>query len=190
MKKVVIFGTGEFAQVACVYLTQDSPYEVVAFTADRERIAESTLMGGTVVPFEDLEATNPPESHALFVAIGFSKVNRARAEVYQRCKSRGYELISYVNSRAIHWGEWTLGDNCFIFENNVIQPFARIGSNVTIWSGSLIAHHAEIADHCFISLHAVVAGAPASASAASSGPTRRSATTSRLRRHASSEQAP
>ena len=40
----------------------------------------------------------------MFVAIGFSGVNRARREVYEQCKARGYELISYVNSKATYWG--------------------------------------------------------------------------------------
>jgi len=158
MKPVVIFGTGELAQLAHVYLAADSPHRVAAFTVDSKHLNTGTLRGLEVVPFEDLERTHPPDAYAMFVAVGYRQVNRARAEVYHRCKARGYELISYVSSRAVLWDEAAIGDNCFIFENNVIQPFARIGSNVTIWSGSLIAHHAEIADHCFISLHAVVAG--------------------------------
>jgi sugar O-acyltransferase (sialic acid O-acetyltransferase NeuD family) len=158
MKKVVIFGTGDFAQVACVYLAEDSPHEVAAFTVDRERITRSELMGRAVVPFETLEATHPPGAYAMFVAVGFRKVNRARAEVYHRCKAKGYELISYVNSKAVHWGEWSLGDNCFILENNVIQPFVTIGDDVVIWSGNHIGHHVEIGDHCFIASHAVLSG--------------------------------
>src|SRR5262245_13600986 len=31
-KRVVIFGVGDFAQVAAVYLAEDSPYDVAAFT--------------------------------------------------------------------------------------------------------------------------------------------------------------
>jgi hypothetical protein len=50
-------------------------------------------------PFETLEETNPPERFAMYVAIGFSQVNKARAEVYEQCKRRGYELISYEPRR-------------------------------------------------------------------------------------------
>jgi sugar O-acyltransferase (sialic acid O-acetyltransferase NeuD family) len=158
MKQVVLFGTGDFAQVACVYLTRDSAHEVVAFTADSDRIDRPELMGRPVVPFEAIEASHPPERFALFVAVGFRKVNRARAEAYARCKAKGYELVSYVNSKAMHWGEWTHGDNCFIFENNVIQPFVTIGDDVIVWSGNHIGHHSRIGDHCFISSHVVISG--------------------------------
>jgi sugar O-acyltransferase (sialic acid O-acetyltransferase NeuD family) len=158
MKNVVLFGTGDFAQVAYVYLSQDSEFKVVAFTAHQEFITEPSVLGLPVVPFEQLKALYPPETHAMFVAIGFKGVNRRRAEMYDLCKSEGYELISYVNSKAIHWGNIEMGDNCFIFEANVIQPFVKIGSNVIIWSGNHIGHHSIIGDNCFIASHAVISG--------------------------------
>jgi sugar O-acyltransferase (sialic acid O-acetyltransferase NeuD family) len=158
MNKVVIFGTGEFAQVACAYLQKDSPYQVAAFTVDQQFLREPELLGRDVVPFETLARTHPPTEYAMFVAMGFRQVNRARAEVYARCKARGYQLISYVNSRAVHWDDFPLGDNCFIFENNVIQPFVKIGNNVVLWSGNHIGHHVEIGDHCFITSHVVLSG--------------------------------
>ena len=102
--------------------------------------------------------THPPSDYSMFVAIGFSRVNQARAEMYHQCKEAGYDLVSYVNSRATQWGEFTIGDNTFIFEDNVIQPFVRIGSNVVLWSGNHIGHDAQIGDHVFIASHAVVSG--------------------------------
>ncbi len=158
MSNVVIFGTGDFAQVAFEYLRRDSPHDVVAFTAHERFIEGSKLLGLPVVPYESIEETHPPSSHAMFVAVGFSGVNRARRESYEDCRSRGYELISYVNSKAIYWGELEVGPNTFIFEANVIQPFVRIGSNVIVWSGNHIGHHATIHDHCFIASHAVISG--------------------------------
>jgi len=155
---VVLFGTGDFAQVALEYLRRDSPHDVVAFTVHERYIEAPELLGVPVVPFERLEETHPPSDYAMFVAIGFSRVNKARRELYEECKRRGYELISYVNSKAISWDELDLGDNCFVFEANVIQPFVRIGSNVIIWSGNHIGHHVRIGDHCFVASHAVVSG--------------------------------
>ncbi len=126
-KKVVLFGIGDFAQVADVYLTEDSPHDVVAFTVDREYMEDTELAGRPVVAFEDLEELYPPGDFAMLVAIGFSGVNRARAEVCRKCKEKGYELISYVCSRATTWSDLTVGENTFVFEDNVIQPFVKIG---------------------------------------------------------------
>jgi sugar O-acyltransferase (sialic acid O-acetyltransferase NeuD family) len=157
-KKVVLFGTGDCACVASVYLAKDSPFEVVAFTVHEAYRTMSELLGKPVVPFEQLTELYPPDQFAVFVAMGFSRLNKPRAEVYDACKSRGYELITYVNSRAAVWGEHEIGDNCFVFEQNVIQPFVRIGNNVILWSGNHIGHHAVIGDHCFIASHVVISG--------------------------------
>lgn len=159
MKQVVIFGGGDQARVAYVCLSKDSPYEVVAFTAHEAYIDKGELLGLDLVPFERIEEIYPPERFAMFVAIGFTRVNKARAEVYNDCKRRGYELVSYVSSKIIHWGEFEVGDNCFICEGCIIQPFTQIGNNVAIGPGSIISHDVSIGDHCFISPGVVISGA-------------------------------
>jgi sugar O-acyltransferase (sialic acid O-acetyltransferase NeuD family) len=154
----VIFGTGDFARIACRYFEADSEHEVVAFTVNERYLDETTLLGREVVPFERLSERYPPNAVAMFVAIGFSRLNEARAEMYQACKDRGYRLVSFVSSQASHLGELEIGDNVFVFENNVIQPFVRIGNNTVLWSGNHIGHDARIGSHVFIASHAVVSG--------------------------------
>jgi sugar O-acyltransferase (sialic acid O-acetyltransferase NeuD family) len=158
MSSVVLFGIGDFAQVAREYLRDDSAHDVVAFTVHERYIEEPELRGLPVVPFEGIEETHPPSAHAMFVAVGFSGVNRTRRELYEDCRRKGYELITYVSSEAMCAREVELGDNCFVFEANVLQPFVRVGSNVIVWSGNHIGHHASIGDHCFIASHAVISG--------------------------------
>jgi sugar O-acyltransferase (sialic acid O-acetyltransferase NeuD family) len=158
VKPVVLFGVGDFARVAHVYLTQDSPYEIAAFTVDEQYLDATDISGVPVVPFEELERTHPASDFAMFVAIGFSRVNKTRAELYHRCKSRGYELISYISSEAHLITDVPMGDNCFVFEANVLQPFVRLGSNVVLWSGNHIGHDSTIGDHVFIASHAVISG--------------------------------
>lgn len=157
MSNVVIFGTGSFAQVAHFLLTHDSDHEVVAFTVNESHLAEQELMGLPVVAFEEIERQFPPDAFTMLVAVGYKDVNKLRATFYAEAKSKGYELISYISSKCTFWGE-TVGDNCFIFEDNTIQPFVQIGNNVVMWSGNHIGHHAAIGDHCFVASHVVVSG--------------------------------
>lgn len=158
MSEVVLFGVGDFARIARVYLDEDSPHEVVAFTANERYVEDDELEGLPVVPFESLPETHPPSRFRMFVAIGFSGVNQARRGVYDHCRKLGYDLISYVNSKATYWGDLKLGANCFVFEENVIQPNVRIGNNVILWSGNHIGHDSTIEDHVFIASHAVISG--------------------------------
>lgn len=95
---------------------------------------------------------------SVFVAISSSHLNRDRTSVYKRIKDKGYEMASYVSSKSVIWKNVEIGDNCFVLENNTLQPFTKIGNNVTIWSGNLIAHSSMIEDNCFITSHIVVSG--------------------------------
>jgi sugar O-acyltransferase (sialic acid O-acetyltransferase NeuD family) len=157
-RPVVIFGAGSFAQVAAVYLERDSRRKVVAYTVDGAYIESTSFAGLPVVAFEDLLERHPPDSVEMLVATGFRGVNKLRREIYERCKQMGYEFVSYVSSHAMNMSDHEIGENTFIFEANVIQPFVEIGDNVVVWSGNHIGHHSRIASHCFIASHAVISG--------------------------------
>jgi len=90
--------------------------------------------------------------------MSYAKMNKLRAEKYYQAKQLGYELVSYVSSRCSFLTEYAVGENCAILEDNTIQPFVRIGNNVTLWSGNHIGHDAIIEDHCFLASHIVVSG--------------------------------
>ncbi|MEW6096963.1 MAG: acetyltransferase [bacterium] len=156
-KKVVILGTGSFAEVVHFYLTNDSDYEVVAFTATQDCIDRESLFDLPIVPFESIEKTYPPSECTMFIAIGYVNLNKTRAEFFRKAKEKGYKLLTYVSSKATCWSN-TIGENCFIFEDNTIQPFVKIGDNVIMWSGNHIGHHSIIENHCFIASHVVVSG--------------------------------
>jgi sugar O-acyltransferase (sialic acid O-acetyltransferase NeuD family) len=155
---IVVFGAGDIAQLAHFYLTTDAGLLVRAFTVDREYAREPNFCGLPVVPFDEVERSFPPDEFKMFVAVSYARLNALRAERCAQARAKGYQLISYVSSRATTFSGFAAGDNCFILEDNTIQPFARIGSNVTLWSGNHIGHHAVIEDNCFITSHVVVSG--------------------------------
>ena len=157
-KKLVIFGCGDIGQLAHYYFSLDSEYEVVAFTVDAPFVPGPEFCGLPVVPFEELGACHSPGDVQVFVALSYSKLNAVRKEKYLGVKALGYSLASFVSSHATVLNQGRIGENCFIFEDNTIQPFVRIGNNVTLWSGNHIGHHATIGDHTFLASHVVVSG--------------------------------
>jgi len=158
MKELIIFGTADIAQLAHYYFSNDSDYKVAAFTVDAEYIKVTEFCGLPVVPFEEVVSHYPPERYELFVALSYSKLNRTRKEKYLAAKSLGYRLASYISSHATVLNNSNIGENGFILEDNTIQPFVTIGSNVTLWSGNHIGHHSTIHNHCFLASHIVVSG--------------------------------
>ena len=155
---LVLFGAGDFAEIAAYYFERDSQYTVKAFTVDAAHLKEPTLGGKPVIPFEEITAHYPVETTKIFVALGFSKLNKLRADKFFAAKAKGYSLASYCSSRISALEPLELQENTFIFEDNTIQPFVKIGANVIVWSGNHIGHHASIGDHCFVTSHVCIAG--------------------------------
>jgi sugar O-acyltransferase (sialic acid O-acetyltransferase NeuD family) len=161
-KKVLVFGVGDFARVARFYLQHDSPFEVAAFTVHERFLAvddrSPRLMDLPVIAWERARETHPPSEYDMFVAVGYSKVNRNREAIFAEGEEAGYAMITYVCSKATTWPGLTVGRGSFVFENNVIQPFVTIGANTVLWSGNHIGHDSTIGDHVFITSHVVVSG--------------------------------
>jgi sugar O-acyltransferase (sialic acid O-acetyltransferase NeuD family) len=155
---LIIIGDGPFAEIASEYFTHDSPYRVVAFSVEEAHLKRDRLFDLPVVAFEQIERTYDPAEHAFFVAVTYTQANALRTRLYDAAKRKGYAPVSYISSRAFVWPNCRIGEHCFIFENNVVQPFVKIGRNVILWSGNHIGHHSIIKDHCFVSSHVVVAG--------------------------------
>ncbi|MFM0056857.1 acetyltransferase [Paraburkholderia phytofirmans] len=157
-RDLVIVGDSAFAEVAYEYFTHDSEYNVVAFVVESEFMTRDRLFDLPVVPLERLEELYPPERVDFYAAIVYSQLNRLRARLYETCKAKGYKPASYISSKAFVWPNASIGEHCFIFENNTVQPFVRIEDNVVLWSGNHIGHHTKVDSHCFISSQVVISG--------------------------------
>jgi sugar O-acyltransferase (sialic acid O-acetyltransferase NeuD family) len=150
MRKIVIFGSKAFAEIAHFYFTHDSPHRVAAFTVDAAYLTDSQYLSLPVVPFEEIERAFPPDEYGMFVAIGFNTVNQLRAKKVAEAEAKRYRLVSFVSSKADVAADLDVRPNTMIMERAGIQPFVRIGTNTVIWSATRIGFHTCIGDHCWI----------------------------------------
>lgn len=159
MKKLIIIGNTEFAEIAYEYFTYDSGYEIVGFAVEKPYIRAEYLKGKPVVDFALLPQIYSPDEYEVFTAITYQKLNRLRERFYRQCKVWGYRFATYISSAAFVWkNNVEIGENTFIFEDNTVQYNVHIGNNVVLWSGNHIGHSAQIGDNCFVSSHVVVSG--------------------------------
>jgi len=158
LKPLVIFGSAEIAELAKFYFTHDSERKVVAFTVDDAYVQEDQFNNLPLVPFSEVTKKFPPSEYDMHVALSYTRLNRLRQEKYEQAKALGYCLASYVCSKSVVWPDLSIGDNCFILENQTIQPRVRIGNNVMIWSGNHLGHGTQIDDHVYIASHVVISG--------------------------------
>jgi sugar O-acyltransferase (sialic acid O-acetyltransferase NeuD family) len=159
MEKVVLFGNTPWSEIVYYYLTQDSAYEVVAFSVDEAYIKEQTFCGLPLVPFEKVEDIYPPSEYKMMLTVLVKDINKVRARKFAQAKEKGYTLISYISSRATVWPDLVIGENCFIGEDTLCRPRLKIGNDVIVMGGSYLGHHAEIKDHCFLSGRVSLLGA-------------------------------
>lgn len=156
-KKAILFGTSGQAEVMDYLLTVDSEYEVVAFTSTGDYIKKNEIYNKPLIEFENIEKSYSPVDFEMHIAIGYNDRNKTREKFYRLAKSKGYKLLTYVSSRCTNFAK-KIGDNCFIFEDNTLQPFVEIGNNCILWSGNHIGHHSKIKNNVFISSHVVISG--------------------------------
>lgn len=146
------------AGVAYASLSNDSAYQVSAFTVDRAYIKEDTLFNLPMVAFEEVETIFSPDEYKMVVSISFRRVNKLRAEKFYQAKAKGYQLISHISSKTTSPSNLVIGENSRIGSNCTLGPFVKIGDNVVVASGCIIGHHTVIKDHCFLAAGVVVAG--------------------------------
>lgn len=145
----MVFGAGQIAEVAKVYLDRHSSDRIVGFTVDPAYCKSDSFQGLPLVRWDRLEQRFPPGSVRLLGPLSYARLNKFRKERHLEGKQRGYSFGSFIHPAA-HVYTDDIGENCFILEGNVIQPYARIGSGVMMWSGNHVGHHAIVGDYCFL----------------------------------------
>src|SRR5690349_11029821 len=101
MAKVILFGVADFASLGHFYLNHDTAHEVVAFSVNAEYLPPvKSCEGLPFVEFEEVERRYPSCDYKFFASMSHRKMNRLREGVYKQIKAKGYELISYVSSKA------------------------------------------------------------------------------------------
>ena len=157
-RDLVIFGTGDVAELAAHYFSEDQGRQTKAFIVDDEYVEGHEFAGRPLVATSECLTRFSPSRHDMFIALAYTKMNTLRRSKLDWARANGYGLTSYVSPRISSFANVTMGANCFILEDNTIQPFVSIGENVTLWSGNHIGHHSVIEDDVFIARQVVVSG--------------------------------
>lgn len=151
-KSLIIFGTNDLASLCHFYIRKiNDKYGVAGFVVEKEYYKEEKFEGKPVYVWEDLHL------HKGDIIIAPIANNKLRERIYNEGKQRGYKFISYVSPHCTNFAE-LIGENCFILEDNTLQPFTKIGNNVVMWSGNHLGHHSTIEDNVFMTSHVVVSG--------------------------------
>ncbi len=156
MADLVLFGAGDIAAVARRYIESERAHRVVGFTVDDAYRKAEAFDGLPLVAWERLEERFPPSAVQLLGPLSYRRLNGFRKERHREGKARGYGFASFVHPRAFVSTD-AIGENTFILEANILEPFVRVGDGVIMWSGNHVGHHSVIGDYCFFASHIVLA---------------------------------
>lgn len=156
--KLLIVGTGDYAESAFYFLNTDSDYTIVGFAENRAYRKKDKFCDLPVFDLDDIESSFSVSALRILVAIGPNKVNTVRERIYTELKNKGFSFIKFIHKRAFVWSEDAIGENSFIFPNVIVEPFAYVGNNCVLWSGSILAHHVIVGDHCFLAPGVSISG--------------------------------
>lgn len=157
-KPLLIFGVGPMVEQVHYYFTQHAGRRVEAFTVEAAFLTMGSFAGLPVLPFEEAQRRFPPDTHELFVGVGYSDFNRLRKRVFLQVQALGYTLPSFVHESAVVARNVVIGANCQVRELAVVQPFARIGDNVSMGPRAAVSHHARIENHVWLGNNSHVNG--------------------------------
>lgn len=155
--ETIIVGAGTFAQVASIYFEEYSNLKVSKFAVNETSLVDNDGSGKDLITIEELLKLEPSKFN-IFIAVGYREMNQVREKLFKQFINADFNLISFVHPDVKIWGNTKIGKNCFIFEDNTLQPFTQIGDNSILWSGNHVGHHSVIGENCFISSHVVISG--------------------------------
>lgn len=153
--KTLIFGAGQVAEVFAAYIGHEN---IAAFVVDRNYIHPSRDASMTIVPFENLWEQFDPRTHVFMVGMSFKGLNQPRQKKFDAMRAQGYLPLVCISPKASWLDPIKVGFGTFIMDENTIQPYASIGENCVLWSGSHFGHHCKIGNHVFVASHVVVSG--------------------------------
>ena len=157
-KKLVIYGTGQTADIIYDYFLNDSDYEIISFVDEKKFIKSKYKFGLPVVSANNILKNFDIKNTFFFIAISYHKLNYIRQIKYEYLKSLGLKFANYVNSKLVLHKSIKIGKNCFISDNVSLQPFSKIGNNVFVWSNTVVGHHTIIRDHCWLTSNSTIGG--------------------------------
>ena len=157
-QSVVIVGNSIAAEVMHQLITNDNRYEVKAFASDSEYISVDTINGIPVVDIGNLSKKFDMSNVSLILAVGYRDLNKVRENLFNRLKSMGFTIETYVHPEAKLLSSIPVGEGSVIMPNAVIEPFVSIGTNTVVWSNCLIGHHSTLEKNCWIAASNVLAG--------------------------------
>ena len=92
MDKIIIFGIGQTSEIVSSYIEESEQFEIIGYTIDSESELKEkkSFRNKDVYDFSNIEEIFNPNEYKMFIAIGYSDLNKLRKLKY--VPEKGYHL--------------------------------------------------------------------------------------------------
>lgn len=154
MKKLLIFGTGDFADIVAYVLTKKLGREIEAYMVHGKYLSRADgekdralygMEGKPLFAFESIEERYPKEEYEVVICTIGKQMFNQREEIFRQVKKMGYEMPNVIDpSASIDTEE--IGEGNIILANSSIEAHCRIGDGNIIWQNVVLPHHNQVGD--------------------------------------------
>lgn len=157
MKDIVIYGDSSFSERMAFLVTFEKQGNVVAYTNKRDFITRESINSVPVIPYDELENRINKSNVEILIAIGYTKMNYYREEIYKDLKLKGYRIATFISINSILYTE-SIGEGSIILPDVYIGPNVKIGVCNYLAASVKISHDSVIGDYNFLSTSVVIGG--------------------------------
>lgn len=155
---IILVGNSVTAEIFYSYLRMDPRYRVVGTAVDRVFLATSRVPKVPGFALDELAGRVDRTTTQVVLAAGYRNLNRIREQLFERVRTMGFSVLSYVHPEARYHAEEPPGEGSVVLAQAMVEPGARVGRNAVVWANAVVAHHAVVGDHCWIASGAVLSG--------------------------------
>ena len=168
-KEIVVFGTGDFADIVSFVAEQKLGWRIIAYTVSKGLVEDGSAEynGRPLVPFDRLEKLYKPENVELVIGMIGKNMFDQRSGVFDLIRGKGYYIPNIIDPDARVDTE-NIGSGNVILAHTSIEAHCSIGSGNIIWQNVVLPHHnrlgsfnnlapsvslsgySEIGNHCFV----------------------------------------
>lgn len=139
MKKYVLIGTGDFANIISNTI-EDAGDEVIGYVVDKKYLIENEYMGKPVTAFETITEDYSTDEYIPVVAFMGSKMNSQRYEKFCMLKDMGYKMDNVIHPTASISKRSVIGEGNVFLQFTIVAPGAVIGDCNFFSPKSYICH--------------------------------------------------
>lgn len=157
MKKFIVYGAGDFADIVTNLIEDVLKREVISYVVNLDTCDVNNHNGKPVVKLDDVVNLYPPKNYSAVIGFIGSDMRTSREKAFETFLEMGYDLENLIHPTATVSSS-KLGKGNIILANSFIAFNSSIGNGNIVWQLAAIGYNNVIGNYNNISPHVSTSG--------------------------------